>query len=64
MKREIQTLQRIELPCCPGHDTWPSGAYNNRRSKHARARDKAKEHKYVRTLAKRALNKELTLTEI
>lgn len=57
MKREIKDLKRI-TPCCPGHDDWPSETYNSRRSKAARSRDKAKEHRYVRRMKKQNLREE------
>jgi hypothetical protein len=43
--------------CCPGHDTWPSGAYRGRRSIRARARDIKREHRYVRRVLKDRLRK-------
>lgn len=55
MKREIKDIKRI-TPCCPGHDDWPSETYKSRRSKKARARDKAKEHRYVRRIKKQTLD--------
>lgn len=50
MKRQILDIRQGAKVggCCPGHDEWPNEAYANSRSKHARARDKAKEHRYVR----------------
>lgn len=59
MKRELKQLQPRQDECCPGHDTWPNETYGNRRSKKARSRGIKREHKYVRTLAKRALLKDL-----
>lgn len=61
MRRQIKDLLlgRKFGNCCPGHDTFPCDSYRNRRSKHARARDKKAEHQFVRTLFKRALFKEL-----
>ena len=55
MKREILNVAPgyHTTGCCPGHDDYPADSYNNRRSKHARARDKAKEHRHAR----RVLNK-------
>lgn len=55
MKREIlnHKLGGIISGCCPGHDDWPIETYRNRRSKAARSRDIRREHKYVRTLARR-----------
>jgi len=55
MKRELKQLKPRQDECCPGHDTWPNETYRNRRSKKARAQGIKKEHKYVRTLAKRKL---------
>lgn len=57
MKREIKDLKRI-YQCCPGHDDWPCDTYKSRRSKKARSRDKAKEHRYVRRIKRLQLNKE------
>lgn len=50
MKRELLTLKRGHhvTGCCPGHDSFPGETYSNRRSQKARARGKAKEHRYVR----------------
>ncbi len=59
MKRELKQLQPFQDECCPGHDTWPTETYKSNRSKRARARDKKKEHKYVRTLANRKLKTEV-----
>lgn len=58
MKRELKKLKHVES-CCPGHDDWPDQTYKNKRSKRARSQDKKKEHKYVRTLVGRNLEKEL-----
>lgn len=52
MKREIALVKPGMFGCCPGHDEFPDGTYRNRRSKKARARDKAKEHRFVRRKAK------------
>jgi hypothetical protein len=41
--------------CCPGHDKFPTETYRNRRSKHARARDRQIENQLVRTIQKRTL---------
>lgn len=50
MKREILGFKReITISgCCPNHDTWPVETYRSRRSKKARSRDKAKEHRHAR----------------
>lgn len=50
MRREILTvLGGICISgCCPAHDKYPNDTYKNSRSKRARARDKAKEHRYTR----------------
>jgi hypothetical protein len=57
MRRQILDIEpgHNTTGCCPGHDNWPSETYRNRRSKRARARDKAIEHRFVR----RKLNGEL-----
>lgn len=54
MQREIVSVTQTG-DCCPGHDSYPTLAYGNRRSKKARARDKAKEHRHAR----RSLNRSL-----
>lgn len=61
MRREIEFIKspRALDECCPGHDQWPNDTYRNRRSKRARARDKAKEHRYVRHVR----NQELRLLD-
>ena len=59
MRRQIEQLRRGDSGCCPGHDTFPNDTYKNSRSKRARARDKTKEHKMVRTLLKRELLNQL-----
>ena len=58
--RELKTLKRLRHinGCCPGHDDFPSDTYRNRRSKKARSRDKAKEHRYVRRTRKQHLIEE------
>lgn len=55
MRREILTvLHKWAVGnCCPGHDKWPDETYKNRRSKKARKRDKAKEHRLVRRILNR-----------
>lgn len=51
MKREIRTIKGHNVGgCCPGHDDYPSDSYANRRSKKARSRDKAKEHRTARRI--------------
>jgi hypothetical protein len=62
MKREILDAKRgLHISgCCPGHDDFPIDSYRNRRSKHARSRDKKNEHKYVRRIKKLVLK---TLTD-
>lgn len=59
MRRQIEQLRRGDSGCCPNHDTFPNDTYRNNRSKRARARDKRKEHKMVRTLLKRELLNQL-----
>ena len=55
MKRELLNVKRgcYFFGCCPGHDTFPTNCYQNRRSKRARRRDKKLEHRYTRHLLKR-----------
>jgi hypothetical protein len=57
MKREILDHKRqMHINgCCPGHDEYPDETYANNKSKRARARGMQKEHKFVRTLARRQL---------
>lgn len=57
MKREILTLRRGDSWCCPGHDKFPNETYRNKRSKHARARDKRIEHQTVRAIVKRSIKR-------
>lgn len=57
MKREIKDIVRVEQ-CCPGHDNWPCDTYKSNRSKRARSRDIAKEHRYVRRKKKQLLRLE------
>lgn len=59
LKRELKQLQPRQFECCPGHDKWPCETYKNNRSKKQRSKDKKREHKYIRTLAKRILRKEV-----
>lgn len=51
MKREIINYTKVGR-CCPGHDNYPCETYSSRRSKKARARDKAKEHRHARRASK------------
>lgn len=60
MKRDMLTIRRGDCWCCPGHDTYPNETYNNRRSKHARSRDKKIEHQHARSILNRNLNKEVS----
>ena len=62
MKREILIAKPFSglSGCCPGHDTYPTETYGNRRSKKARARDKALEHQHARSIAKRNMLKDIT----
>lgn len=46
--------------CCPGHDTFPSDTYENRRSKKARSRDKKLSNKMARHIFKQRDRKDLT----
>jgi hypothetical protein len=54
MEREIALIDNLRKSswCCPGHDKWPSSTYGSNRSKRARARDKAREHRYARRVTK------------
>jgi hypothetical protein len=54
MKRQILDSKRARdiSGCCPGHDTYPVETYRGRLSKIARARDKKKEHRYIRRITK------------
>jgi len=54
-------IQRVH-PCCPGHDSHPTGSYSNRRSKKARARGKTIAAKGERTRVRIDLTK-LSMTE-
>ncbi len=63
MNRDILNLRRGDSGCCPGHDTFPSETYSNRRSKKARARDKQLEHQTVRSIRKRQLAAEVKTLE-
>ena len=60
MKREIlkHKLASAISGCCPGHDDWPNDTYSNNRSKKARSRDKAREHRTARHLSKNQISKE------
>lgn len=62
MKRELMQQEgkhSMDCWCCPGHDKFPNDTYKNNRSKRARSRDKKAEHQLARTIAKRAMHKEL-----
>jgi hypothetical protein len=48
-------VKRQDFGCCPGHDKFPKGTYNNRKSKKARARDKRYSHKVARQEEERLL---------
>jgi hypothetical protein len=63
MRREIEQLYGPKTldQCCPGHDEFPNDTYRNRRSKRARARDKAVEHRFVRRARKRELRREFEI---
>lgn len=51
MRREIRTIKgHVVSGCCPGHDDYPNDSYSNRRSKKARSRDKAREHRTARRI--------------
>lgn len=60
MKRQIAQIPGALKGswCCPGHDTWPSDTYKSNRSKAARSRDKAREHRYARRILKQQLTTE------
>ncbi|MCP1540119.1 hypothetical protein [Methylorubrum extorquens] len=47
---------RGDSGCCPGHDTFPSETYNNRRSKRAQARDTKVQHQRARARSKSELH--------
>lgn len=55
MKRDILATKRMKhiSGCCPGHDQFPTETYGSRRSKRARSRDKAIEHRVARSIGKR-----------
>lgn len=55
MKREILNHKRLP-PCCPGHDKYPCETYKNSRSKRARSRSMAKEHRLVRRVTRQSLS--------
>lgn len=59
MRREILNWRRGDCGCCPGHDKFPNEVYSSNRSKRARSRDKALEHRVVRRIVKRDLLKTL-----
>jgi hypothetical protein len=44
--------QRGDSGCCPGHDTFPSETYANRRSKRAQTRDTVIQHQRARAQQK------------
>lgn len=44
--------KRGDSGCCPGHDTFPSETYGNRRSKRAQTRDTAIQHQVARARLK------------
>lgn len=60
MRRDIKLI-KPSCPgrCCPGHDTFPTETYNNRRSKRARSRDKKLEHRMARHLLNAAVLKDI-----
>jgi hypothetical protein len=60
MKREILNYKSDVCGCCPGHDDYPNESYKNRRSKHARSRDKKIEHQHARSIASQQLKQELS----
>ena len=61
MKREILDFEFKKYidDCCPNHSTWPSETYNSRRSEHAHSRDKKREHRFVRHVAKQKIQYEV-----
>ncbi len=61
MKREILEVKRKKHInwCCPGHDIYPDEKYNNKRSAHARSRDKKLEHQHARSILNRELQQEI-----
>ena len=57
MKRDIYFAKPSLIErCCPGHDTFPTETYNNRRSKKARSRDKKLEHRMARHILNRKID--------
>ena len=57
MKRDIYFAKPSLIErCCPGHDTFPTETYNNRRSKKARSRDKKLEHRMARYILNRKID--------
>ena len=59
MKRDIHIAKPGSIGrCCPGHDTFPTETYNNRRSKKARSRDKKLEHRMARHLLNRMIDRD------
>ncbi|MBP2498350.1 hypothetical protein ABID82_005036 [Methylobacterium sp. PvP062] len=44
--------RRGDSGCCPGHDTFPSETYANRRSKRAQTRDTVLQHQRARAQQK------------
>ena len=61
MRRELLSIKCKSCVngCCPGHDDFPNQTYRSRRSKAARARDKAVEHRYARRILNRKVLQEL-----
>ena len=58
MKRQILTIPNTHPGrCCPGHDDFPCETYDNNRSKKARSKGIAVEHRFVRRVLRQQLRK-------
>lgn len=55
MKREIKNIKPLCSGCCPGHDEYPDSTYSSNRSKRARSRSIACEHRHARRFIKQQL---------
>lgn len=52
-------IKRKDHGCCPGHDKFPSGTYNNRQSRKAKRRTDMLAHRRARAWKKRETFNEL-----
>lgn len=61
MRREIKEVEHLKknCGCCPGHDLWPNEKYKSARSRRARAKGKAAEHRYARRILNRRVKEEI-----